>query len=576
MPNAAPAHDGLGILDVGAVILYLAATLGIAILASRKRGTTEEFFLGGRRMPWFAVGLSIMSTLMSTISYLATPGEMIKNGVAMFVGYLAIPFSMVVVLWGWVPFFMRLRMTSAYEYLEQRFSYPVRLLAAALFILLRLGWLAVVIYTSSSALDKMVDLEAFTLPWNGADGNRVVMEPIYFWIALSGLFTTVYTALGGIRAVIWTDVMQSIVMFAGAIITLLYVMLATHTGPVDWWQTASEMHIEHTRPIWFSFDVTIRVTVFSAILNNFFWTICTHGSDQMIVQRYFSTSSLTAARKSYVISAIADVSVGVLLALCGLALLAFYVGHPGNLPPGITFKNDADKVFPHFISHQLQWGLGGVILSALFAAAMSSMSSGINSVTAVTTTDILARLLPRGERLLQGMKFARLLSAGVGLLSTVLAFVVAYMATHSQNNIMELMPKGFNMFLGPLAGLFFAGMFLPRCTSKSAMVAVLCGLMFTFVWSYWKEILWILGNFGFHQTEAWMGKLLGQDAEGQYNVPSFTLAIALPCLLTVGVAAALSWITGGRGTNGRAELTWSAVMRRKIEVETKEEGSDKS
>jgi SSS family solute:Na+ symporter len=542
-----PPRKGLDHWDLLAVVLYITATVLIAVVASRKRGSTEEFFLGGRSLPWFAIGLSIMATLMSTISYLAVPGEVIGKGITIFAGYLAIPFAMVVVLWGWVPFFMRLRMTSAYEYLEMRFSYPARLLAATLFIVLRLGWMAVVIYTSSLALRGISGLQPFVLPGATWHGQTAQIDPLFFWMALVGLFTTFYSSLGGFRAVIWTDVMQSMVMLAGTLITLGYVAIATGTGPVDWWHATSLAGIKHDPPVLFSLNVTVRITVATAMLHTFFWTICTHGSDQMIVQRYFSTDSLRSARRSYLISAMVEILVGILLALCGLALLSFYLEYPNWLGGGVSLRTSADKVFPHFIAHQLQWGLGGVILAALFAAAMSSVSSGVNSCTAVATTDIFIRLFPRGERFFSGVTLARCLSFATGIVATFLAYWVAYLGEKPDQNIMDLMAKGFNMFLGPLAALFFVGMFLPRCTGRSAIPAVLGGLVVSIVWNYWKEI----------------NMLLGSWHEGM-GVPTFTMAVAVPCLSTLLLAFVLSWIVENGQPNPGAAYSWFAIMRRPV------------
>src|SRR5437868_10489204 len=136
-----PIDSGLEVLDYTAIVVYMLATFGISVWFGRKQKTVDDFFVGGRRMPWLAVGLSIMATLFSTLSYLGAPGEMIKNGIGMSLGSLAIPFSLVVVFYLWIPFFMRLKLTSAYEYLERRFNYTVRLIGAVLFILLRLGWM---------------------------------------------------------------------------------------------------------------------------------------------------------------------------------------------------------------------------------------------------------------------------------------------------------------------------------------------------------------------------------------------------------------------------------------------------
>jgi SSS family solute:Na+ symporter len=547
-------HAGLTLLDAAAVLAYFVATLLIALISTRRKRSTEEFFLAGRRMPWLAVGLSITATLMSTISYLAVPGEMIQYGVAMFAGYLSLPLSMFVVLWGWVPFFMRLRMTSAYEYLEQRFNYAARCLAALLFILLRMGWMAVIIFTAAMALEKMIGLDGLVPPWGGTS-SVLSIEPLYLWIALVGAFTTIYTAVGGIRAVIWTDVMQSLVMFAGTIVTLSYVIWATGSGPLAWWQAASAARIEHTHPPLFSLAITTRVTIVTAMLHSFFWIICTHGSDQMIVQRYFTTVSLRAARRSYFASALADVAVSGLLALCGLALLSFYLRFPSHLSIDIDPRTSADRVFPYFIGHQLRWGLGGVILSALFAAGMSSVASGINSVAAVATTDIFARLLPGGERFMSGFALARWLSLAIGLAATAMAAGIAMLVQQSRYNIMELMAKGFNMFLGPLAALFFIGMFLPRSTARSALPAVVLGLGFSIVWSYWQELPLFFETLGQDDLASRWRRLLGAN-----QAPTFTLAIALPCVVTFLLAAGLSYVVETPHRAARP-LTWYAVMR---------------
>lgn len=546
-------REGLTTLDYVAVGGYLLITLAIVIWSLRRQSSIEDFFVGGRRMPWMAVGLSLMATLMSTISYLGVPGEMIKHGVAMFVGQLSIPLSMTVVLLLWVPFFMRLRLTSAYEYLELRFNYPARLLGGGLFLLLRLGWMSLVMYTASLALAEMtrsalpagaVDPLAAWLNGDAA-GNEAVLplwgETFLFWvIGIVGLAATVYTALGGIRAVIWTDVLQFLMLFGGTWFILGYVLWTTGTGPTHWWATVTAAAPEHTSPELFSFDVTTRVTVFTAIVSMFFWTICTHGSDQVVLQRYFSTSSLSAARRSYIVSAIADISVNTLLALSGLALLSFYLEHPAYLPQGMAPVEQADRVMPYFFAHQLPAGLAGLILASFLCDAMQTLDSGVNSITAVTTKDVFERLFPGGGKLLKKLTLARLLTLVVGVAVTGLALGLAYNVQHSGRNIIDLMPRSFNMFLGPLASLFFIGMFLPRCTARSALPAVLTGLAVSITWSYWRE-------------------LTRRD-----EIPTITLAIAAPCVTALVTAAVLSVLVERRGHHPGRDFTWYAVMKRPV------------
>src|SRR5687768_14549781 len=185
-------------LDYAAVAFYLLLTFGIALWFGHRQKDTEDFFVGGRRMPWLAVGLSILATLFSTISYLGSPGEVIKHGIGFYLGYLAIPLNFLVVMYLLVPFFMRLKLTSAYEYLEKRFSYPVRAIGATLFILLRLGWMSMVIFVASMALDRI----------KGADIPLLYGPDLYWWIGAIGIIAAVYTSIGGIQAVIWVDVLQ--------------------------------------------------------------------------------------------------------------------------------------------------------------------------------------------------------------------------------------------------------------------------------------------------------------------------------------------------------------------------------
>lgn len=513
------AHSGLGTLDYVAVGAYLAGILGLALFVARDRGTTEEFFLGGRRMPWLAVGLSMFATLLSTVTYLGTPGEIVRHGIGMFTANLALPFSFVFIFWVIVPFFMRLRLTSAYEFLELRFDYRTRLLGAILFILLRFGWMGVVVYTSSMAINAMTDIR------------------IEYIIAVVGLFATIYTAIGGIRAVIWTDVIQFFLLFSGAALTVVYVAYVTGTGPAQWWNEVSTMRGEHTAPLLFSWDITESRTVFTFVCHAFFWTICTYGSDQVVLQRYFTTSSESAARKSYVMSALSDISLAVVLCLCGLSLLAFYLQLPDHLPEGLhpTSEGFADKLFPYFIAHQLPPGVGGFILAALLAAAMSSLDSGVNAITAVVTTDMLGPNSKDKSKKTDGMAVARTLTVVIGVIATGSAYW-AYNISGSVN-IVELMSKTFNLFVGPLATLFFVGMFIRRAGPISAIGGCFGALTVTVIWNYWREIF---------QTE---------------SAPTFTLAIAAPLISGLFIAWLLSWVFPAIDDKP-AMWTWKSVMSR--------------
>jgi SSS family solute:Na+ symporter len=540
-----PSDVGLKALDYTAIVLYMVSTFGIALWFGRKQKTTEDYFVGGRQMPWFAVGLSILATLFSTLTYLGAPGEMIKNGIGLFIGQLAIPFSMAVVFFLWIPFFMRLRVTSAYEYLERRFDYGTRLTGAGLFILLRLGWMSMVVFAASMALDRV----------KGDDIELLSGPDIYWWIFGVGLFAAVYTAVGGIQAMIWTDVVQCLLLLAGVLMAIVYVAVVDRTGPVDWWQTAAEHSPGHTSPPLFSLDVTVRVTIVWVVINNFFWTVCTHGSDQVVLQRYFSTTSPGAARRSYLTNVFVDLAMSSLLALAGLALLAFYLRHNDRLPGGWTAVGAADKLFPHFLGHQLPAGCAGLIISAFICDAMQTLESGVNSITAVVTSDVVPRLRQGRPRLMSELTFARILTVVITAIVTTNAYFVAERALHRGLTLVDMMPKFFNMFVGPLAALFIIGMFLPRCTSRSAFPAVLTGLVVSVVWSWFQELAMVWSRLV--PSLSGSSPALGPEARG----PTPFLAIAIPWLTTVVTAFVLSFIVERSGPHPGRNFTWFAIVR---------------
>lgn len=226
-PTEKPPLSGLETFDRIVVVLYVAVTLYIVYRASRKQHDTEDFFLGNRRLPWMAVGLSIMATLLSSLTYLGLTGEVVKNGIAGFMTQLAILPAAPFVVFLFIPFFMRLRYTSAYEYLEHRFDVRARLLGGGLFFFLRLLWVSLVMYSGALALHKMGG-------WN-----------FYATIAVLGVGATLYTFFGGLEGVVWTDVLQALMLFGGAAAIVFYVWMDTGAGPAVWWQVAGEHSAAH-------------------------------------------------------------------------------------------------------------------------------------------------------------------------------------------------------------------------------------------------------------------------------------------------------------------------------------------
>jgi SSS family solute:Na+ symporter len=528
-------HDGLHKFDVVVVVLYILVTLYIVYRASLRQKNTEDFFLGNRRMPWLAVGLSIMATLLSSLTYLGLTGEVVKNGIAAYMMQAAIIPAGFVVVFAFIPFFMRLRFTSAYEYLEHRFDYRTRILGGGLFLLLRLGWVSLVMYSGSLALATMGG-------WN-----------FYVTIAILGIAATLYTYFGGLEGVIWTDVLQALMLFGGALAIVVYVWFDTGAGPLTWWQAAGEHSAAHAQPGWFSFDPTKRITIGTALIAGFFWQICTHCSDQVVLQRYASTPSLAAARNSYLTNVAAVLAITSLLGVSGLGLLYYYLQHPDRLPPGFTPTTAGDKLMPHFYATQLPIGFGGLILANFLCDAMQTLVSGVNSITAVAAQDVLEHSPVVREKDHTHLRTARFLTLGMGIVTTLTALVVAYMANSSGKNLIDLMPRTFNMFLGPLGALFLIGMFLPRATVRTAIVSVVSGLIVSIIWNYFKEILGI--------PLVWS---VGRHLFSEPFDLSISWAIAIPCLFTLSMAAILSFMVDSQENPRGQRFSWYAVMRRPV------------
>lgn len=526
-------ENHLGALDYLVVVFYFLAMIGVGVYFSGGQTSQEEYFVGRRSLPAFAIGLSLVSTLLSTITYLAAPGDMIQHGLAFATQLLALPFWLTIVLWFWIPFFMRYQLTSVYQYLELRFSYALRVMGALLFLLMRFGWAGMIVYTASRAVALMTaDVPQHVQSWTGWEINE------YGWLVCLmlalGVVTTAYTFLGGMRAVVWTDVTQFIVMFGGAIASIAYVWIKTGNGPATWWDQAQQM--DRAAPVWIGSDWTADRTVLLVCLNTFFWRVCTHCGDQVATQRYFATSGKLDALRSNIVGAVGDLCMTVVLGLVGLALLGFFSPQfnpavaEGRGPFGGQFDPnnpaDASQAFPAFIVSFLPDGVGGLIMAALFAAAMSSISSGLNSISAVATVDFYRPWRKGPPNQTMELLVGRLSTLAAGVAMTAVAFLVATViaADPENQNIIDLSVKVFNLFLGPLASLFIVGIFVPRASGLAAALATLMGIVVALAICFWSNL-----------SHVWPEIFQGRG-------PSVLLVIPIATCFTVLAATLLSLV----------------------------------
>lgn len=442
---------GLTIVDWAIVLVYAGSTIALGWYFSRRQKSTEEYFVGGGNMNSLLVGVSLFATLLSTISYRSMPGEVLGKGPMGMTNMLAYPLVFVIVGYGLIPFLMRQRATSAYALLEERLGLSVRMLGVVMFLLLRLVWMSLLVYLTAEALVVMIGVEEKWIP-------AIVI--------VTGLVSVTYASLGGLRAVVITDLIQTILLFGGAL--LVIGMVTYDFGGVGWLPTEWNSNWD-TQPI-FSFDPATRVTVVGSMLSMMVWHICTAAGDQVSIQRFMSTTDARAARRSFLTQMIVTLIVGVTLCFVGFALLAYYQQHPEHLGD-FHIKNDADELFPHFIAYRLPVGVSGLVVAAMFAAAMSSIDSGVNSITAVVLTDCLDRFgkSPKDER--QHVFIARLLAFGIGVTVVVGSTFIG----NIPGNITEQTNKTVNLMVPMIFSLFFFSFFVRFANAPGVWVGWFCG-----------------------------------------------------------------------------------------------------
>jgi SSS family solute:Na+ symporter len=457
------ANSGLHWFDWVVLGGYALAVVALGFYAARGQTSAKTYFVSRGSLGTFAIGFSLFASLMSTSTYLSLPGELIKNGPVILIGGLAGLLAYPVVCYWIIPRLVKRQVVSVYELIEVQLGLGARLLAAAMFVILRLMWMAALIYMGSKALAVIVGLPDTQVP---------------FVAAIVGLVAIVYTSMGGLRAVVVTDTVQFFLLFGGAALTVIVVTWKLGSFEA-WWPSGWMAHWD-PQPV-FSWDPHVRVTVVGTVASMFTYHICSGGADQVMVQRYMSSATVAAARRSYLIYHLSIVAVYVLLALVGVSVLAFFQKHHELVAGGGDIVREADHLFPLFISTQLPIGISGLVVAGMFAAAMSSIDSGVNSITAVVMTDFLDRfgLRPRSAR--SHVRAAQLLAFAIGVMVVGMSVFV----DRVPGNFLELGPRTANLLMPGIFSLVFLALFVPFVTARGAIVGVVAGVATGVLIAYW-------------------------------------------------------------------------------------------
>ena len=495
-------------LDWLVLVLYFAGTMAIGFSFWRKSRSTEGFTAAGRSLPGWVCGLSIFATYLSSISYLALPGKSFAANWNPFVFSLALPIATWIAVRWFVPYYRRSGEVSAYALLERRFGLWARVYVSLFYLLTQIARMGVVMYLMALPMQVIFGWDIYTV------------------IVLTGISVTVYSFVGGIIAVIWADAIQAIVLMAGAVISLA-VMLTTMPGGVE---RVFAVAAEHEKFSLGSFELldVAHPTFWVVLVYGLFINLQNFGIDQSYIQRYIASSSDREATKSLWLGGLLYVPVSALFFFIGTTLFAYYTSQPDQIPQvkrivarqrllqqgvelrsvtagggspglaledqqklddiaaGLTNQDIGDRVFPHFIAAHLPTGLTGLLIAAVFAAAMSTISTSLNSSATLLMTDYYQRFINRRATERQSMIALYVATIVWGILGTGMALALVALT----ESALDMWWKLASIFSGGMVGLFLLGMICRRANNASAVTAVLLGGL---------VIIWMV----FSQTAYW-------------------------------------------------------------------------
>lgn len=461
------AEPEFGLLNWSLLILYLGGMLFLGYFFMKREKGTEDFFKGGGRIPWWAAGMSIFATMLSAITFMAIPAKAFATDWKYFPMAIAILIMAFPVVKYYLPFFRRLNVTTAYEYLERRFSYATRFLASGLFILFMVARMALVLFLPSLALTTVTGINIQTC------------------IVLMGVITIAYCTMGGVEAVVWGDVIQGFVLLGGALFAAIFLVSGLEGGAGK----LVEISLDKQKFVMFDLafnwkSATLWVVLLGGLANN----LISYSSDQTVIQRYLTTKDERSAGRGILMNGVLSVVVSVLFYFIGTALYAYYKTQPEEL--NFVMQN-TDAIFPHFIMSKMPVGVAGLLIAAIFAATMSTVSSNVNSIATAFTSDFYRHFFP-GSSDRKQLNVARWSGILFGSIGVGLALLMASM------NIRSLFDY-FNYILGLLASglgaLFLMGIFFPRIDARSALTGFALGTIFLFAVNQWTDISFLL--FGF-------------------------------------------------------------------------------
>lgn len=450
-------RQSLAWLDWLIIAVYMFGMLGVGFYFYRgsKGASSNEFFLGSRSIPAWAAGISMFAGSISSISYLAIPAKAYETNWQYIMSKMSTIVGLIFVAIWIVPLFRRLNLVSVFNYLETRFHPSIRLLSSALWMLMQIGGrMGIVLFLPAMAIGTITDTN------------------IVACIIIVGVFTIIYTALGGMKAVVWTDVFQVMVLTGGACFAIGFIVYQLGLMPI----VDTARAFEKTDMVNLSFDIT-QPTLWGFLILVLFDVVLTFPKDQVLMQRVLATPSEKEASRSVWVFAVVLLPSAFMFYIIGTVLFAYYRENPAQLNPMLPI----DAIFPAFIGTELPAGITGLIIAGLFAAAMGTLSGIINSVATLLSVDFYGKF--RNPTQAQTVRFAEWMSVLVGLIGIGIAIILSRMDIHS---LLDLTIELFGLLGGSCAGAYTLGMFTRRANWQGVAIGIVAASLLTLV-------VWIFG-----------------------------------------------------------------------------------
>lgn len=457
----------LPILDL---IIFIILTFGNVIFGASfffKNKTSDQFTSGGGKLPAWVVGMSIFATFVSSISFLALPGKAYASNWNAFVFSLSIPVASVLAVKFFIPLYRGIGSISAYNYLEIRFGAWARIYASTCYVLTQLMRTGAILLLLALPLNALFGWDVKTI------------------IIVTGIAVTVYSMLGGIQAVIWTDAIQGIILIFGAIVCAMILTFSMPEGPMQVFEIAAA----NNKFSLGSFGASLSDSTFWVILiYGLFINLQNYGIDQNYVQRYMTTSSDKEAKSSALFGSLLYVPVSLIFFYIGTALFSYYTAQPDLLPAELKVAGAADKVFPHFIVNGLPMGMTGLLIAAIFAAGMSTVSTSINSTATIVLSDYYKRYFNKNASEKSSMKVLYSSSLIFGVLGIGIALTLV-----GVESVLDAWWGLASIFSGGMLGLFLLGYLSKSVRNIDAVIGVIIGALLI-IWMSLSPIYFTEGN----------------------------------------------------------------------------------